>query len=131
MQNFDPQAVMASVQDTVTRIEAVETVVEEIANIVRPLQRILAPFLPKSVNDALAEIPALEAEMSRLKDFINSVMPQLETLVDVARPGPAQLAGVVDPALNTLHIDPSRVGEFIVPPNATGDNGELPKPQGA
>lgn len=129
MPNFDPEALARDVRDTVTRIEAVETVVEEIANIVRPLARILAPFLPKSVVTALDEIPALEAEMQRIKDFINGVLPQLETLVDVAKVGPTQLAGVVDPALNTQRIDPAAVGSFTAPPN--GDNGEFPKPQGA
>lgn len=114
MQNFDPVALTA-------RVNEIETVVKDVLSIVQPLAHILRPFLPSSVENAVDEIPQLVAEMERLKEFINTELPQFGKLIDHAAIGDAARAGLVDPDLKAVTLPGPGVGAFIAPPNPATD----------
>jgi hypothetical protein len=115
--NFDPAAIMATVTSVVARIDAVETTVNDVLNVVGPIASVFSPFLPAPVGAALQELPELQAEMLRVKDFINNVLPQLGTLIGAAGVGATEAATIAANA-PVVHTEaPAGALTPVAPPN--------------
>lgn len=111
--NFNPQEILAAVSDCVQRVEAVEAKIEQVLQVVGPLVTIFAPFLPTSVATYATEIPALVAEVQKVKTFVNDVLPELASLVGAAGVGATQ-----ELAAKATPIPATAVGTFTAEPNA-------------
>ena len=106
--NFDPDAILKTLEEHAAKVGAVETMVEELFAVVRPVLHVLSSFLPASSGVGKAEqtVEELEAEMLKLKDFVTNVLPELHTLLGNAGVGAAQVAGVTLPDGALKAIEP-------------------------
>lgn len=123
-QNFNPGSLVARlesglaiVESFATRVEQIEATIEGFVNTTATILRVFSPFLPAPIGVALQDLPEIEAEIHKLKQFIGAEYSQLQSFLGSAGTGGTLASGTAlpDGAIRAQDIPAQSVGEFSAP----------------